>query len=209
MWLRVQISYTGDGKAWSLSSGSSSLCWFSRLLGGFTTWSIAEGPCGTPAHPSMPKDHKMLLVKSRQDLGWEAITDCLGTTLLKGNDQVKTCNFSVSTVWFFSWFVVAGMESPKQGLSSAPARAQEVEWRHLVSPPGSNIKVTSSFKSDGRARAQVKDFGFKWAGRGGAAGEGYVNGAESGEESHQQPVGNQMQFLMFGASLRHFHHSSP
>jgi len=50
-------------------------------------------------------------------------------------------------------------------------------------------------------------FGFERAGGEGAAGEGYVYGAVSGEGSLQQPLGSQLQLLTPGASLRPFQHS--
>lgn len=117
--------------------------------GGVTMWGTAEGPCTTPAHPTMSKSLEMLLIKSTWGLGWEAIAGHLGTTLLKGNSQVETCSFAVLSASLLSGFVVVGKSSPKQGLSSVPDRVQVIAGRHLGFPPGSNNKITSSFKCEG------------------------------------------------------------
>jgi len=77
-------------------------------------------------------------------------------TLLKGNGQVETYSFTVLSVFFLDLLLLESRL--KQGLSSALARVQGVAAGHLVSPPGSNIKVTSRFKCECRSRAQVGDF---------------------------------------------------
>lgn len=69
--------------------------------------------------------------------------------MLKGNSQVETCSFAVLSASLLSGFVVVGKSSPKQGLSSVPDRVQVIAGRHLGFPPGSNNKITSSFKCEG------------------------------------------------------------
>lgn len=126
------------------SSSESLTCFMWGLLTVFVQQATEVGwPWGAlksgPAHPNMSHIWKMLLVKSTQGFGREGITGFPGTTLLKGNGQVETCNFTLSSVFLFSWFVLPGKSSPKQGSCTAPTKVQGIARRRVVSPLGSNI----------------------------------------------------------------------
>lgn len=160
MWLCVQLSY---------SSLETLTCFNLRVTQctgseGYWGWGSlvlhCRETCGTLAHLNTPKGQDLLLNKITGNLGWEVITGCQGTTLLKWNSwDLQLCCFACLPLYL----VCHRRKAKSQArVIFSPARVQGAAGRHLVSPLGINIQVTTSFKCEGRVRPYVKDFWQNW-----------------------------------------------